>query len=465
MKIRLFFILLLCVSGMTFGITKAEDKKYESIYSGIALFDQFNKEVNAHGACIVKEGNLYYLFGECHTDTSNVFIGFSCYSSQDLMNWKFEKMVLPVQQAGLLGANRIGERIKVMKCPSTGEFVMYMHSDDIRYADPHVGYATCKTINGDYQFQGALLQNGKQIRKWDLGTFQDTDGKGYILTHSGFIYELSSDYKSAKQIVTTEKLDGEAPAMFKSKGVYFWLFSHRTSWERNDNFYLTSTSLKGPWTNKGLFAPEGTLTWDSQSTFILPIINKKDTLFMFMGDRWSYPRQGTAATYVWQPITVKGDEMSIPVYHENLNLNGNNTKWIPVKQKLKSIIVNAIIKNGDWKLENGKYLAKEKKSVILGPFKGRQVGIKAISNSTSGYARVVIQNSKGKIIISTIVDFYSKYEYSSLKFLSPELASDSYILSVQVLGEHPKWSDKRYSDYGSKDNYVVIEDVLSLESK
>ncbi|MFA5046398.1 MAG: glycosyl hydrolase family 43 [Paludibacter sp.] len=462
---KLFVFMCLSVSLLTFGSTNAQKKKYEAIHSGIALFDQFNKEVNAHGSCIVKEGDLFYLFGEFHTDTSNVFNGFSCYSSPDLMNWKFEKMVLPVQSDGLLGPNRIGERVKVMKCPATGEFVMYMHTDDIRYNDPHVGFATCKTINGDYQFQGELLLNGKYIRKWDLGTFQDTDGKGYLLTHSGFIYELDSGYKSVKRIVTSEKLDGESPAMFKSNGVYFWLFSHRTSWERNDNFYLTATSLEGPWTNKGIFAPEGTLTWNSQTSFVLPIANKKDTLFMFMGDRWSYPLQGSAATYVWQPIRVKGDKMSIPDYQENWRVNLANVKWSPVETIAKSIKASATIKTGDWKQENGKIRAKQKGSVILFPFRGRQVGLKALSNPTSGYAKVVIRNKKGDEIISTIVDFYSKYEYSSLKFLSPVLDYNSYVLSIEVLGEHPKWSDKRFFNYGSTDDYVDIEDVFLVETK
>lgn len=152
-------------------------QRYQAITSGVAWFDQNNKEVNAHGGCVVKEGDKYYLFGEYKSDTINAFSGFSCYSSTDLINWTFEKIVLPVQKDGLLGPSRIGERVKVMKSPSTGEFVMYMHCDDLKYNDPHVGYATSKTINGDYQFQGDLLHNGKYLRKWDLGTFQDTDGK------------------------------------------------------------------------------------------------------------------------------------------------------------------------------------------------------------------------------------------------------------------------------------------------
>lgn len=465
MKVILSIILFFCVSHLSFGSAKEQTRTSKAIHSGVALFDQYNREVNAHGACIVKEGNRYYLFGEYKSDTANVFTGFSCYSSTDLANWKFERIVLPVQAAGLLGPNRVGERVKVMKCPLTGEFVMYMHADDRGYKDPHVGYATCKTINGDYQFKGALMFNGKPINKWDMGTFQDTDGKGYLLIHHGYIYELSDDYKSVKRLVVNQKQGGESPAIFKSKGLYYWLSSNLTSWERNDNMYLTSTSLEGPWTFRGLFAPEGSLTWNSQTTFILPITNKKDTVFMFMGDRWSYPRQGSAATYVWQPITLEGDKMSIPAYHENWTTNGNKAQWLAVKQEIKSIKTSTDIKTGDWKSENGTFRAKEKGSLLSVPFKGRQIGIKGLSNSTSGYARVILCNNSGKEIINTIVDFYSKYEYSSLKFLSPVLEYDDYVLSVEVLGEHSKWSDKRKSDYGSTDDSIIIEDVFLSDAK
>ncbi len=104
-----FFIFLVSVFA-----TAQENK---AIVSGVSWFDQNNQEVNAHGGCVVKEGDKYYLFGEYKSDTINAFTGFSCYSSSDMVNWKFEKIVLPVQENGLLGPNRIGERVKVMKSP------------------------------------------------------------------------------------------------------------------------------------------------------------------------------------------------------------------------------------------------------------------------------------------------------------------------------------------------------------
>ncbi len=462
MKAKIIILLCVCATLVSFTAPKGGGKT-RAIHSGVAWFDRSNREVNAHGACIVKEGDLYYLFGECHTDTSNAFIGFSCYSSPDLMNWQFEKLVLPLQKEGLLGPNRVGERVKVMKCPTTGEFVMYMHTDNLFYKDPHIGYATCQTINGDYQFQGELLHNGKYLHRWDMGTFQDTDGKGYLLTHEGFIYELTDDYKSVKRIMSGDIAHGgESPAMFKKDGTYFWMFSNKTSWERNDNYYFTSASLEGPWVKQGLFAPEGTLTWNSQCSFVFPIVNGTDTLHLYMGDRWSYPRQGTAATQVWQPITVQDGKMSIPTYQDAWAVKKASAQWQAVSSKTKSIQDKAVIVHGSWEAEKGTQRSKEKGATISYTFKGKQIGLKAVSNTTSGYASLTLRNSKNEVVLHTNVDFYSLYAHSAQKFLSPVLANDTYTLTIEVLGEHPKWSDKTRANYGSTNDYVIIEDVFTV---
>ena len=91
--------------------------KIAAVYSGVPWFDDRGKLVSAHGANIVKDNGRFFLFGEAHTDTSNAFAGFNCYSSSDLYHWKFESVALPVQDRGKLGPNRVGERVKVMKCP------------------------------------------------------------------------------------------------------------------------------------------------------------------------------------------------------------------------------------------------------------------------------------------------------------------------------------------------------------
>jgi beta-xylosidase len=106
---RIFWVCFLLIQ--MFGWTVSA----QTIYNGIPWFDNNGNIVNAHAACIVEDGGWYYLFGEYKSDTVNVFTGFSCYSSDDLVNWQFERIVLPQQKDGLLGPNRVGERVKVMK--------------------------------------------------------------------------------------------------------------------------------------------------------------------------------------------------------------------------------------------------------------------------------------------------------------------------------------------------------------
>lgn len=296
--------------------------------------------------------------------------------------------MLPVQPDGILGPDRVGERVKVMKCPSTGEYVMYMHADDMGYKDPYIGYATCSTINGEYKLQGPLLHDGKPVKRWDMGTFQDMDGKGYLLIHHGPIYRLSDDYRSIEAEVAYVKGSGESPAMFKKNGIYYMLYSNLTSWEKNDNFYFTAPKIEGPWTKQGLFCPEGKLTYNSQSTFVFPLKRGNDTIPMFMGDRWSYPHQASAATYVWMPLQVDGIKISIPEYWQCWDIN--TLKPVDALQKGKEIPIKEMEFTRDWKEENSRLASNTKGSILAIPFKGTHIAVVGESNPHSGYAKVSI---------------------------------------------------------------------------
>ncbi|MCX2928231.1 hypothetical protein [Streptomyces sp. NEAU-W12] len=73
------------------------------VTSGVPWFDDRGQTVNAHRACLLHQDGRYYLFGEYKTDDLNLFAGFSCYSSADLVDRRFERIVLPMQPDGLMG--------------------------------------------------------------------------------------------------------------------------------------------------------------------------------------------------------------------------------------------------------------------------------------------------------------------------------------------------------------------------
>ena len=450
-------LLWLLIGGIGEGIYCSAQNMEKVIRNGMPWFDDHGNIVNAHGACIVEEKGRYYLFGEWKSDESNAFPGFSCYSSDDLVNWKFERVVLTVQPDGILGPNRVGERVKVMKCPSTGEFVMFMHADDMGYKDPYIGYATCKTINGEYQLQGPLLYQGKPVQRWDMGTFQDTDGKGYLLIHHGPIYRLSDDYQSIEMEVAHVKGSGESPAMFKKDGIYYMLYSNLTSWEKNDNFYFTAPKIEGPWTKQGLFCPEGTLTYNSQSTFVFPLKRGNDTIPMFMGDRWSYPHQASAATYVWMPMQVNGTKLSIPEYWQCWDFN--TLKPVDILRKGKRVSMKNIKPAVGWTENRGCFVSNAKGSVLAVPFRGTHVAVVGKSDCHSGYARVSVLNAKKDTVYSSLVDFYSKYSEKAIRIMTPEMEKGNYTLLVEVTGIKPVWTDKSKTIYGSDNTFVTIDDI------
>ena len=462
---KLFNYFLLFTSALVVSCSSAKTPTAGNLVrNGIPWFDDKGNIVNAHGACIVEDGGRYYLFGEWKSDLSNAFPGFSCYSSDDLVSWKFENVVLPMQNEGILGPNRVGERVKVMKCPTTGEYVMYMHADDMGYFDPHIAYATCKTITGDYDFQGPLLYNGEPIKRWDMGTFQDSDGEGYLLIHHGIIYRLSKDYKSAEEKILNElKGSGESPAMFKKNGLYYMLYSGLTSWEKNDNFYFTAQNIEGPWKAQGLFVPEGKLTYNSQTTFVFPLVRGKDTIPMYMGDRWSFPHQASAATYVWMPLQVDGEKISIPDFWECWDIE----KIKPVESLSGSISIDTkkikFNSHDDWSSTKNQMTSNTKGSSIEVPFRGTRVAIIGETNNKSGYSRVTIRDNSNETMYSSLVDFYTKYTTTGTRYLSPVLPEGNYTLIVEVTGISPVWTDKSKARYGSTDCYVTIMDVVNFK--
>lgn len=95
--------------------------------------------------------------------------------------------------------------------------------------------------------------------------------------------------------------DYEAPALIKKDGIYFMFASRLTGWNPNDNYYSTATSLTGPWSSWKTFADIGSNTYDSQTTFILPVGDN----FVYMGDRWVSDNL-MRSTYVWLPLTISG---------------------------------------------------------------------------------------------------------------------------------------------------------------
>jgi hypothetical protein len=279
---------------------------------GTAWTDTAGNRLQAHGAGIFTVGSTYYMVGE-DKSAGATFTAVACYSSTDLAHWTRQSDALR-QGSGDLAAGRIVERPKVVFNSSTGRYVMWMHIDNSSYADARAGVATSTTPCGPYTYLGSSRPLGFQSR--DLGLFKDDDGSAYLLTEdraNGLrIDRLSADYttvQSAVQLFT----DLEAPAMAKVNGRYFLLASHLTGWSTNDNVYATATSVSGSWSGFTNVAPSGSHTYDSQTSFLLPVTGSAGTSYVYLGDRWNSANLN-ASLPVWLPITLSGSTAAMSWY-------------------------------------------------------------------------------------------------------------------------------------------------------
>ena len=326
---------------------------------GISFKDTDGNLVDAHGGGIIKVCDTYYLHGEYFstTTTDNNFNGFSMYSSKDMATWKNEGIILPQQASGsLLGPNRKGERPHIIQCPSSGEFVLYAHAADTTYqADKEVVYATASKVTGPYTFKGALTSTGASsscqvttvppsscsgsiAAHSDMSALSD-GSSAYVITESGVVYTLAADchsWASSKSYGTVNGTTGgiEAPTVFKAGSTYYWIGSDKTGWRANDDFYSTAPAMTGPWTYQGYLAPQGDLTWMTQSTWVMPIVGSAGTTYVYWGDHW-YGNQDTTqpgkhnnlATFVFQPLVFNGTKISLPTYQVSWKLDVGAGTW------------------------------------------------------------------------------------------------------------------------------------------
>ena len=423
------------------------------VVNGVPWYDDRDSIVSAHGGNILRENGTYYLYGEYKTDSANVFNGFSCYSSTDLANWKWEGLALRLQADGPLGPNRVGERPKVVKCPSTGEFVMLLRSDNKEYKDPLICYATSKNVTGPYEFRGPMLFQGKQLKNSDLGSFVDDNGQAYLLTDNGGIYRLAADYHSLDmQVCAKIQGAGKSPAMFKKGDYYYLLNSQSTAWERNDNFYFAATDLAGPWVNKGNFAPKGSTTFNSQVSFVLPYNYEGNKQYIYIGDRWSYPHQHSCASYVWMPLGTENEKLGMPDFYPLWETEYCGIKGLKDLGRVDSVSCNTVLASPGQEFSLNQKVKENGRIAISGNM-----------GPEGCYAEITLTQIEGWEEKTATVDFYSKSKYTGLVFLSPKLPKGLYKVNIRVSGMRPNWPMPDGSIGGSTGNKVGLANIYVID--
>jgi hypothetical protein len=285
------------------------------IRPGEPWLDDRGLAIQAHGVGILHLGDTYFWFGEDRSkdnDPARRYV--ACYSSTDLVHWKFRRQVLAVDEVDGIRAGLILERPKVFYNAGTGKFVMYTHLDGPGYKIARVAVFVSDTVDGEYRFVKSFRPLGLESR--DIGQFIDDDGKAYLIFESrpskGFyIASLSADSMDVDKQVAFLKAPLEGGALVHYQGMYYVVGSSLTGWRPNPNLYATAISLAGPWSEFKDIAPPATNTYGSQSTLMLKVQGKKATTVIFMGDIWK-PKTQWDSRYLWMPLKIGDGKLELP---------------------------------------------------------------------------------------------------------------------------------------------------------
>lgn len=311
----------------------------KAIINGKKWKDIQGNIINAHGGGILFHNGIYYWYGEFkgkHTYRLDYVKtwecwradagGISCYSSRNLIDWKFEGIVLQTSSdpASELNPSQVIERPKVIYNERTKKFVMWMHIESPDYEKAKSGVAISDSPTGKFAYLGSGRPNGLDSR--DQTIFKDDDGRAYQIYSSDWnktiiIGLLSNDYlkhtgKYTRNFINESR---EAPEVFKHNGKYYMITSACTGWDPNIARYAIADSMLGKWKLMGnpCKGKDANKTFFAQGTFVLPVAGKPDS-FIAMFDKWK-KTDLINSTYIWLPVVFEGKRPVI-YWKDRLNI-------------------------------------------------------------------------------------------------------------------------------------------------
>ena len=230
--------------------------------------------IYSQGGCIQKFGDKYYWYGVKYKEAdiyaknpengkagNAAYETFTCYSSDDLVNWEFEGYPLTGEPNGWVG------RMGVVYNENTKKYVLIS-----QYA-PGMVYAVSDKPEGPFKIDH--IQKTLPIQNdvtGDQTLFQDDDGKAYIICSSanGRAYQyviplresdfLDIDEENIKMLFYDEggsyidengKVDKkdktgiEGNCMFKYNGNYYYTGSDLYGWNSSRVYVMQSDSILG----------------------------------------------------------------------------------------------------------------------------------------------------------------------------------------------------------------------------
>jgi hypothetical protein len=301
-----------------FGLGSSAWAAGQVIQNDVFWKDTDGNPIYSQGGGTIKVGDTWYWYGAKYAGAAVYFnnptvkyegTGFqavTCYSSKDLVNWKFEANVFT---GGFGWFGRLG----VVYHAGTKKYVLIAQESANR-----VVFATGDSPTGKFAQHGIQVPPGvANGGTGDQTVFQDHDGKAYIICSSKsgrsnlYVIPLrESDFLAMEPSV---KIFGgvgrEGNCMFKYRGRYYFNSSLLHGWNTSPTYYISATNILGP------YGPEKIMTYSeldyshvTQTGFFITVEGTEDTTVIYCGDRWSDFAGNGLGYNQWCPVTFNGTD-------------------------------------------------------------------------------------------------------------------------------------------------------------
>lgn len=315
--------------------------------SDLIVNDCFWKDTNGNniysqGGGIFRFGDTYYWYGVHYKgaetyaanpsgkNSDTGFVSVTCYSSKDLVNWKFENDILTPNSKGF-GFCYWAGRLGVAYCPKSKQYVLVMqYNESVLFASASSPTGNFEVKNIQDQIQGVQKQG-----TGDQTIFIDDDGQAYLIcSNKGgrghqYVCKLrENDYLAAEPAVEVAKGSGrEGNCMFKYKGKYYFCASDLHGWNASHSYYMVADNIYGPYSSwKVMDGTDEDFSHVTQTGFFYTIKGSNQETVLFCGDRWSDFAGNGLGYNQWVPLTVNGNDVKFNSVTE-FHLNDKTGEW------------------------------------------------------------------------------------------------------------------------------------------
>jgi hypothetical protein len=293
--------------------------------------DTAGQPISAHEHFVGRFDGVFYWYGtsykgnpmgRCGPDGAALRNGFNVYRSKNLVDWeyageclKFPKAAAKFPDGSADASEGTGHRPCVFYNKTTKKYVMWYFYFR-KYPDVMLSVATADDPAGPFEIQPGLRKSAEE-HGWaqDLGGFQDTDGKAYIVYDDGHrnlrVELLSDDYlnTTGQSVIALEVGPGpgqqyEGSAIAKYRGKYIVAGSGVQGWNPTDTTYAVADKPLGKYSAPRRLGNPG--TWGSQISNFL-YIAETDGLIALCDQWWAGPAGRNdleQSRYVWVPVVI-----------------------------------------------------------------------------------------------------------------------------------------------------------------